>query len=132
MRGKGLLAAFLLVLVVMISGCTRLDTIRVMNRENLMKLSIGITKQEVLDIMGTETFSTSSGRSINNPYRNEVLYGKNGKVLEVLYYYTDIKRTDDGITDDELTPLVFDGGKLIGWGWGFLEVNIQKYEIRIR
>ena len=127
MRGKGLLGVILLVLVIMISGCTESDRIRVMNRENLMKLSIGITKQEVLDIMGTETFG-----SINNPYKNEVLYGKNGKVLEVLYYYTDKKSADGVITDDELTPLVFDGDKLIGWGWGFLEVNIQKYEIRIR
>ena len=45
---------------------------------------------------------------------------------------TDVKRVDGAITDDELTPLVFDDGKLIGWGSSFLEVNIQKYEIRIR
>ncbi len=45
-----------------------------------------------------------------------------------------MKRDDGAITDDELTPLVFDDGKLIGGGWGsgFLEVNVQKYEIRIR
>ena len=43
-----------------------------------------------------------------------------------------MKRVDGAITDDALTPLVFDDGKLIGWDSGFLEVNIQKYEIRIR
>lgn len=43
-----------------------------------------------------------------------------------------MKRDDGAITDDELTPLVFDDGKLMGWGSGFLEVDIQKYEIRIR
>ncbi len=43
-----------------------------------------------------------------------------------------MKRDDGVITDDELTPVVFDDGKLIGWGSDFLQVKIQKYEIRIR
>jgi len=69
--------------------------------------------------------------TISNPYRSEILQGKE-KTFEIVYYVTDVKRDDGAITDDELTPLVFDDGKLIGWGSGFLEVNIQKYEIRIR
>jgi len=72
----------------------------------------------------------------NNPYRSEILQGKD-KTFEVLYYYTDIKNYDawygmKGIADDELTPLVFDEGKLIGWGWSYLEANVKKYEIRMR
>jgi len=92
-----------------------------------------MTKEQVLEIMGTGTIHTlSPGGAINNPYKSEVLYGKNGKTLEVLYYYTDIQRADGAITDDELTPLVFDDDILIGWGRGFLQENIKKYEIRIR
>ena len=108
-------------------------------RENLIKISIGMSKQEVINIMGTKTkeayyhggldkwaFST-----INNPYRSEIIQGK-GKTLEVIYYVTDDKNNDGAISDDELTPLVFDEGKLIGWGWSFLQDNVRKYELRMR
>ena len=54
------------------------------------------------------------------------------KIFEVIYYVTDVKNDDGAITDDELTPLVFDEGNLIGWGWSFLQNNVQKYEIRMR
>ncbi len=106
-----------------------------------MKLSVGMTKQEALEIMGTKKITTYepsalylaplTAQAINNPYRSEILQGKD-KTFEVLYYYTDVKQQDGAITDDELTPVVFDNGILIGWGWSFLQDNAQKYEIRIR
>jgi hypothetical protein len=118
--------------MMLISGCATLDKVRTTNRENLMRLSIGITKQEALNIMGTGTVRTGDyPPTVNNPYRSEILQGT-GKTFEVLYYCTDIKRADGAITDDELTPLVFDNNKLIGWGWSFLEDNKNKYEIRVR
>ena len=136
---------FLIVLMCLgMVGCayTTMSKATAPNRKNLLKLSIGISKEEAINIMGIETFVT--GRqgvirgvddlppvTINNPYRSEILQGKS-KTLEVVYYVTDVKKDDNAITDDELTPLVFDNGKLIGWGWAFLEENIKKYEIRVR
>ncbi len=114
----------LLVLAIVMSGCTRPDTITRINRKNLMKLSIGMSKQEVLNIMGTKTMHILYG-AVNNPYRSEMLRLENGKTLELLYYYTDIKRRDNCITDDELTPLVFHNGELIGWGWSFVQEHIK-------
>ena len=114
----------------LLSGCATVDSIRADNRQNLIKLSMGMSKAEVLNTMGTKTI-WAEGTTINNPYRSETLQGKD-KTLEVLYYYTDIKRADGAITDDELTPIVFDNGKVIGWGWSFLEDNKNKYEIRVR
>lgn len=123
---------YLLGLVMLVSGCATLDSIRTENRQNLLKLSIGMSKQEVMNIMGGKsTHDYGANTTINNPYRSEILQGKD-KTFEVWYYYTDMKKWDDAITDDELTPLVFDNGKLIGWGQSFLKDNIQKYEIRIR
>ena len=106
-----------------------------------------MSKQDALATMGQTTqtgydenaftnilsMGTTASRKtkVTNPYRSEILQG-NEKKLEVLYYYTDKKSSDDAITDDELTPLVFDNGELIGWGWSFLNTNIQKYELRIR
>jgi len=113
------------------------------NRERLLKLSIGMTKDEALKTMGTEPFKNANwtevsahrkitrGMTITNPYRSEIIQGKD-KTLEVIYYVTDDKDNNGAISDDELTPLVFDGGKLTGWGWSFLQDNAQKYEIRMR
>lgn len=116
-------------------GCANIQQLTAPNRVNLMKLSIGMTKAEALKIMGTKTVSGTDinlGTTvINNPYRSEILQGKD-KTFEVLYYATDVKKDDYAITDDELTPLIFDNGKLMGWGWSFLQDNAQKYEIRMR
>jgi len=148
MRDKKLLTAFLvclLFLVMMVSGCVPRPTISEItapNRANLLKLSIGMSKQEAIDIMGTDEMTVfyrppdagvlrRKTVIITNPYRSEIFQGKD-KALEVIYYVTDVKRDDGVITDDELTPLVFDNGTLIGWGWGFLVESVKKYEIRIR
>ena len=129
-----------LIICLGLTGCASLNTVRTTNRENLIKLNIGMMKQKVMEIMGTERKITYqfagiltpfTAHAINNPYRSEVLQGKD-KTFEVLYYYTDIKKRDGAITDDELLPIVFDENKLIGWGWSFLQDNINKYEIRIR
>jgi len=140
----------LLVLIMMVSGCAsmgHLDNLRTENRQNILKLSIGLTKQEALDLMGnksaTDVYQSSPvygsiKLTVNNPYRSEILQGKD-KNFEVIYYYTDVKKMHRNwwvetptVQDDELTPLIFDEGKLIGWGWSFLQENIQKYEIRLR
>jgi len=149
MRGKKLLTALLLgllLLVMMVSGCIEgrrgISVVTAPNRANLLKLSIGMLRQKVINIMGTEemiAFYAPPGTGlihrktiiITNPYRSEILQGKD-KILEIIYYATDVKRDDGVITDDELTPLVFDNGTLIGWGWSFLVESVKKYEIRIR
>lgn len=129
-------------LSVLLVGCSSsLNQFGNENRKNLMKLSIGMSKQEVMEIMGDKTATGKPGpqnisliapsMSVSNPYKVEILKGKE-KTFEVLYYYTDVAWDDYHVEHDELTPLVFDDGKLIGWGWSFLEANIQKYEIRFR
>ena len=99
-----------------------------------------MTKSEVNDIMGVDRTDDTdiytimgykSTKSVTNPYRTEILKAKD-QLFEIWYYYTDIKRQDGAITDDELTPLVFCENKLIGWGNQFLNDNIRKYELRLR
>ena len=129
-------------------GCVSLghiDRLRTENRQNLLKLHIGMTKQEVLDIMGynsaKDLYANYEKVTVTNPYKSEILQGKD-KTLEVIYYCTDTKHQTkvdswgwslpSPISDDELTPLIFDNNKLIGWGWSFLDNNVQKYELRLR
>jgi len=136
MRKK--LSVPIIVLILLISAicCTSLDDIRTKNRENLMSLNQGMTKQEVLNVMGTQTQKTyddlgNPTGKINNPYRIE-MYDADNSNWEILYYYTDRKSADGAITNDELTPIVIRDGKLSGFGWSYWEGQIEKYEIRVR
>ena len=89
-----------------------------------------MTKAQVLQTMGTNVYKTSNG-TINNPYKTEIL--KEGEnIYEVVFYYTDYKKSDNLITDDELTPIVFSDGVLIGYGWMFVDDNITKVKLDIR
>jgi hypothetical protein len=125
---------FISALALFLSGCApTLHKAIAPNRENLKKINIGMSKDEVLQIMGTKPFVSGGFVQlvrrgdkrqktivINNPYRSETLSVKD-KGLQVVYYVTDIKYDDSVITDDELTPFIFEEGKLIGWGQSFLQ-----------
>ena len=85
-------------------SCTSPGKIRERNRNNLSRLTLDMSRQQVLTVM-------------KRPYRSETLSLSNGKRLELLYYHTDLKTPDGAVTDDELTPVVLIEGKVIGWGW---------------
>lgn len=68
------------------------------NCTNLEKVKTGMSKEEVLTIMG-------------KPLENEVYNNKN-----VWYYFSESKWSDGAITHDECTPLFFEENKLLGWG----------------
>ncbi len=109
------------------------------NTESLRILKTGMSKEEVLTIMGTKTIwahdrqlsRAGIGRQmIANPYRIETMEAK-GKTVEVLYYYTE-ESGHVGIDDDELTPLLFEDAKLTGFGWSYFEDSINRYELKIQ
>jgi hypothetical protein len=85
----------------------RLDAFLAANHDNLEKLSLGMTKKDVLDTMGFDTLELGSAL-IPNPYRIEVADGK-----ELVYYFSRIVKPDDTISTDNLTALVFYQGKLV-------------------
>ncbi len=136
-------AILAIVLSIVVGGCFSdqkpCDNLRNVNRMNLNQLAVGMTEQEVRQRMGDgkcedtvfNPYQHVTLLSATNPYKKEILQGRN-KTFELLFYYTDVKKADNAITEDELTPLVFDNGKLIGWGWSFLDANVAKYEIRLR
>lgn len=78
------------------------------NRENLEKLKAGMSRGEVISVMG-------------EPVKDEVYCKPN-----VLFYYTDSKWSDGNVTSDECTPIVFEKDKVIGIGADFYKDYIQK------
>lgn len=98
------------------------------NKERLKQLEYGISKKFVLKVMGRDPIRAYRGDvkvAYKNPYRSEILIGKR-RAFELLYYITDVKDDNGFINNDELTPLVFENGKIIGWGWDFLRKNVDR------
>lgn len=105
------ITAFLI--LVLLAGCGGYPALRQSNRANLAKLDIGMTKQQVMTVMGQEGFG-----SITNPYRVET-FALGNDIYEALFYYTDqigeIRAADTG-----MTPIILKNGKFIGAGKEFL------------
>lgn len=89
------------------------------NKKSLKNLSYGISRNFVEEVMGTKplkAYRDTAAIVIENPYQSEN-FSHGQKAYEVLYYATDVVTDDDKFDAAELTPLVFQDGILIGWGW---------------
>ncbi len=110
---------YLIVMAMLMSGCATStmpwDIDRA--RNNLMKLELGMSKQEVTSVMGL-------------PYQREAYVTPEGNV-EYLIYLT--KYTNKGsIPESDTTPICLLNGKITGWGRNFYEQQKQKYEVEIK
>lgn len=122
--------ALLLVLCLGLVGCATISVSKIAsnNKDNLLKLRVGMTEQEVLNIMGTEKIRSNVWNFytvINNPYRSEIIQAPSEKTFKVLYYVTDARQTTTweaySVKNNDLTPLVFENGKFIGCGVEFIQ-----------
>lgn len=94
---KKIVRFFSLVLfTVILSGCSWSEINR--NVENSKQLRVGMTKEQVLQIMG-------------EPLKSASFHEEN-----VWHYFVRINWYDGLYTRDECMPLVFKDNKLIGWG----------------
>lgn len=77
--------------------------------EKMSKIRIGMTKQEVLDLMGEPL----KGEKFNKP--------------NVWFYYTNVHWGDTLEAREESTPVVFSEGCVVGWGDEFYK---KEYEFK--
>lgn len=111
---KKLFAAFLFILV--LAGCAGgLSSLAYENQTNINRLTAGMTKAAVMEVMGTKTAKTRDG-IVANPFRSEIFQDKSGTQYEVLYYVTEKNRAYQPLKVGQTTPLVFKNGVLVGWG----------------
>lgn len=83
------------------------------NLSNLNKLSVGMTKPQVMHIMGSFVARTSDSL-VPNPYRTEPFFvGKTQ--YEALYYMTRKYPPFASIRLSQATPVVLKEGHVIGW-----------------
>jgi hypothetical protein len=94
------------------------------------RLNIGMTEPEVrtafMDRVARGELGKDKGMLIvNNPYRTETVFCQE-QTAKVLWYYTSVKCDNGRIENDELTPLLFVDGKLVGWGQRFYDQYCRK------
>ena len=80
------------------------------NVKNIGLSDLNSSRQDVLDIMGEPDFTEAFSRGDRDFY--------------VLYYRTHRVKSDGETKKSETTPLVFENGKLIGWGDEALQTAI--------
>ncbi len=95
---------------------------------NIHSVQLGMSPEEVAKAIGPgltigyEKKDPQQGFTplvMKQPLRQEKLQGPSGE-WDIQYYYTQLKKSDGIITDDELTPFVFQDGHLVGQGWTYL------------
>ena len=116
----------LVILFLFSAGCTVVTRPSVRQMTNVADVTLGSSRQQVKGavegevVIGYEKSDNASGTfvpiKLKNPVRVEYLESA-GKKYEVDYYFSQIKQADGDITDDELTPLVFQNGVLISKSW---------------
>jgi hypothetical protein len=104
------------------------EAFTVKNRNHLALLEPGMSKIEVMQIMGDNSIK-SSGAYVGNPYKTETLQAQGGQNISVFWYYTEIRSSNGRVDPDELTPVVFKDGKMEGYGWSFYRDKYQHIEI---
>lgn len=77
------------------------------NRELLSKLSMGMTSDQVITLMGTADFSEAYIKPTEN---------QGEQPIKVMFYRTQWAQGDGKTTKDECTPIVFRDDVLVGWG----------------
>ena len=112
------------------------------NQANLLKVDIGVTKTKVLEAMGgiqkVQTYTSTSFITkkesiiINNPYNREFKTDSAGNTIEILWYYTNIKKADGDITKEQQTPIFLDKNAVVGLGWDFYEDYAKRKGITIK
>ncbi|AYA63596.1 MULTISPECIES: DUF3192 domain-containing protein [unclassified Alteromonas] len=74
------------------------------NKVQITKLKLGATREEVLALLGSPDITEAKMDS--------------GTTIQVMFYRTQHVRADGLTTQDECTPLLFEGDQLIAWGEG--------------
>jgi len=143
------LSHLLLAAVLLSPGCSSVTQsaggFRAENRSNLERLTTGMSRSQVISIMGTQSAPRPMGTETSGQARTErdtmgvtqvqILTGSSAPALynpmrtgtyetsqhtwEVLFYYARLVEDDGMVSEDELEPVVLRDGFLAGVGWEY-------------
>lgn len=102
----------ILTMLIMVGFINCWQAMQSKSRAGLLRLKLGMTKEEVLRIM-------------KKPVLNEAYKTEKGTELVILFFYTNRMWADGNTTRDECTPVVLEDGKVIGWGNEFYRLKVE-------
>jgi hypothetical protein len=122
----------LLLLSVVVAGCGSYgQNATQLCEKRLERLRPGMSKDRALSTLGYKTVSiyvACCGQRLpvktSYPYESGLLEHE-GQTFEVLYYSAE-RAEDAGVGDERVIPLVFEKGRLFGWGWEFFRRNFPE------
>jgi hypothetical protein len=93
------------------------------NNRNFETIRLGMTREEVEQRMGSGHLVNYKRVQLRNPWRTEAFRIDRNTQVDILYYVTQgyVWQSYDG--RHAITPVVFENGKVTGWGWGYLDRN---------
>lgn len=116
--------------VLTLTGCSDNSSSDV-GADKLSVLSEGTPRDSVLMVMGQGplTAQYADTMRLEKGFRRET-YLINGKQLEVLYYRELQGNVAEPVVQAKETPLVLQGGKLVGWGWKYyVEIGMPELDL---
>lgn len=90
--------------------------LRAENKQNIARLKHGMSRNQVLDIMGRKQASTRHDGPVGNPFRPHPFTGTGGQQYEVLFFYTDRHAKFGKIHDTNCTPVVLRQDRVVAIG----------------
>ena len=101
--------------------------LRLDNRRRMRDLQTGMSEADVDRVMGTgSVWINDAIGEVANPYKTEGWTAADGQPMTARYYYTSLRKRDNIIDDDELTPVVLESGRVIGWGDSFFDRHDER------
>ncbi len=123
--------AIVLILFVLV-GCGTYAARIEENRAKISYINKGMSKYQVIQVMGNLTAKQGVNERFNNPYKTETIDCDKGASCEVYYYYTDFIDEDGKDWESGMTPIVFKDERVIGIGWRFLDPSTKTITIHSR
>jgi hypothetical protein len=100
------------------------------NRANVQSLRLGMNASELDSAMGRGELVHYRAIRLANPWRSEAFRLEDGTNVAILYYVTERQHRYRIAADEELTPVILENDVLVGWGWSFVNRNLERYQVR--
>ena len=135
-RAIAIQVPLLVALVALASGCSRPYVYRYFtgiseNQQSLARLALGMSAAEVRGIMGEGELVRYKKLYLIDPWRTESFYLADDTSVLILYYVTTRPDEYDHANDADLTPIVLENERVVGWGWSYLNRNVDRYQVSV-